>query len=324
MLGNKKILTLLLTKESAEHVEDLNTSLELFIFLLRYTFLLTDTPSEKNFLKRDFPPPGDMSTQNSNGARYLDPKYSRWLSVDPALGEYVPAAGKGNANDAGNLPGMGGIYNSVNGNLYHYAGNNPVKYTDPDGRIGIPYEVQKLIDSNNSGLTYEPEKWNDPGFSYDKKTGTTTIGNPDSIQYRTNCYAYAMNLQENPISGKQFSKRGAGKFALQPGDLCGIKLTNLKVSTIETLVFRDCERIGYTFKESSFEGKVKKSHWKITLVIREDDYHWYRQNKDGTWSHKPGEFPVTNLDDAECLIRDPRNAVSSYQFVKFYEVGPND
>jgi RHS repeat-associated protein len=26
------------------------------------------------------------------GARYLDPKDSRWLSVDPAMGEYVPVA----------------------------------------------------------------------------------------------------------------------------------------------------------------------------------------------------------------------------------------
>ena len=25
------------------------------------------------------------------GARYLDPKYSRWLSGDPALGEYMSA-----------------------------------------------------------------------------------------------------------------------------------------------------------------------------------------------------------------------------------------
>ncbi|TWI78860.1 RHS repeat-associated protein [Treponema putidum] len=25
------------------------------------------------------------------GARYLDPKYSRWLSGDPALGEYIPS-----------------------------------------------------------------------------------------------------------------------------------------------------------------------------------------------------------------------------------------
>jgi hypothetical protein len=29
---------------------------------------------------------------------------------------------------------MGGVYNAVNLRLYHYAGNNPVKYTDPDGK----------------------------------------------------------------------------------------------------------------------------------------------------------------------------------------------
>ena len=33
-----------------------------------------------------------------------------------------------------NLPGMGGVFNTVNLHVYHYAGNNPVKYTDPDGR----------------------------------------------------------------------------------------------------------------------------------------------------------------------------------------------
>ena len=64
------------------------------------------------------------------GARYLDPKISRWISGDPATGEYVPQAGKG----GGGLPGMGGVYNTVNMHAYHYAGNNPVKYTDPDGR----------------------------------------------------------------------------------------------------------------------------------------------------------------------------------------------
>ena len=69
------------------------------------------------------------------GARYLDPRYSRWISTDPALGEYIPGAGKATASEAGSLPGMGGIFNTVNLQLYHYAGNNPVKYTDPDGNF---------------------------------------------------------------------------------------------------------------------------------------------------------------------------------------------
>ena len=71
------------------------------------------------------------------GARYLDPKYSRWLSGDPALSDYIPKAPIDDEAKKHNekLPGMGGVFNVVNLHLYHYAGNNPVKYTDPDGRI---------------------------------------------------------------------------------------------------------------------------------------------------------------------------------------------
>ncbi len=44
------------------------------------------------------------------GARYLDPKYSMWISTDPALGDYIPKApiNEEAKKHNQNLPGMGG------------------------------------------------------------------------------------------------------------------------------------------------------------------------------------------------------------------------
>ena len=88
------------------------------------------------------------------GARYLDPKYSRWLSGDPALGEYM----------SGSSVGAGGIYNTVNFNVYHYGNNNPIKYTDPTGM---------WIDNGDGTYTAEKDDtlWDKYGADWKEKSG---------------------------------------------------------------------------------------------------------------------------------------------------------
>ena len=64
------------------------------------------------------------------GARYYDPRTSVWQSGDPILGKYLPS---GDKEQDQNLPGIGGVYRSININLYRYAGQNPLKIIDPNG-----------------------------------------------------------------------------------------------------------------------------------------------------------------------------------------------
>jgi hypothetical protein len=64
------------------------------------------------------------------------------------MGEYVPSAPISDEarKRNGSLPGMGGVFNYVNLHVYHYAGNNPVKYTDPDGEaLCIPLIIVGAI-----------------------------------------------------------------------------------------------------------------------------------------------------------------------------------
>jgi hypothetical protein len=74
------------------------------------------------------------------------------------VGDYVPEAP---INDEarkrnGNLPGQGGVFNYVNLHVYHYAGNNPVKYIDPNG---LSDEELDLIQKAANYLKSECDKY---------------------------------------------------------------------------------------------------------------------------------------------------------------------
>jgi len=122
------------------------------------------------------------------GARYYDARIGRWISTDPALEEYFPIAPKDKESKKynENLPGMGGIYNVANMDVYHYGKLNPIIYIDPDGRlVGIDdmlgWAAGTLFGTRNdsflSGVAQNfKESWIVVGGMFNTFNGAKTFG----------------------------------------------------------------------------------------------------------------------------------------------------
>ena len=136
-----------------------------------------------------------------------------------------------------------------------------------------------------SNPVYEPERWNTSAVS-------------DS----NNCYSYAMNDPDgHPVPGKP-----------QPGEHAGFGIDQAAVNGDGSGVALAALADGLIPAPPAYPSQ-KDGHYLVALVLDPgQDYHWYRQDNDGHWSHKPGNDSVTNVDASGNLIANPETADRDY------------
>lgn len=135
-------------------------------------------------------------------------------------------------------------------------------------------DIYESVYLDNACLTpaYEPAYWN----SY------------NDILRNNNCYNYGNNKRTDTFA--------------QPGRDSGQMASTMSCSAVTTAAVND----GVAQMPV---GGCSNSETQIALVVAPGtDYHWYRKDSNGYWSHKPGGTPATNLDNSGNVITNPETA----------------
>ena len=140
---------------------------------------------------------------------------------------------------------------------------------------------------------YEPQRWN--------------VKN--NIRDNHNCYAYLLNTIVAKRSGKP-----------QPGYFSGFSSINSTEYNCQDFYKRLKKDIPSLYL-TSFDEKCKKGFYKGFIALdskqEDQDYHFYRQDKDGFWSHKPGRQEATDIDANGKKIINPLKANRRYQYFDY-------
>ena len=161
------------------------------------------------------------------------------------------------------------------------------------------WEFTRLLPTRGFEITYTPDDWATP------------------VEQGCNCYAYAINNQVYPETNYIWFKQ-------QPGEYYDVyNNIDFTESSIFTAVSNDYSSynntysVNYCFQRIGRYDVCPAGTYKVALVIGQNvsgeyDYHWYRQDSDGLWSHKLALSAVSRLDSSYQLIIDPQNAARDY------------
>lgn len=130
-----------------------------------------------------------------------------------------------------------------------------------------------------------------------------------------NCYNYFLNLKsrvayESCKNG--FYKKNKFCKRPQPGYAAGLKEMEREDYNCNTMMYRTLKDNPKMIKINKTQ-KCNKDFYKGALVVAPNrDFHYYRLNDDGIWTHKPGYKPSTQYDASGKLIHDPEKADRNY------------
>jgi len=126
------------------------------------------------------------------------------------------------------------------------------------------------------------------------------------IQATHNCYSYFLDdLRVYPRAGKP----QPGLYAMGAGYNNAVTCESVK-----RRVLADNPMHVITWSLEKAKDKCPKGHYKGFLAVNSwgQDYHFYRQDSDGTWSHKPGGTAVSRTDASRKRIYNPATANRMY------------
>ncbi len=153
-----------------------------------------------------------------------------------------------------------------------------------------------------------------PQSGYEPPYDPMRYNRDSTVRLSHNCYSYGMNVLD-PISAELCKKNGScRRYFHQPGAKHGDR------NALNTAERRSCavvERLQKAdtpaIQKGTFYGKCPKGMSKIALVVDPgEDYHYYRQDADGMWSHKDGSNKVKRYDALKRPIFNPALAARNY------------
>lgn len=140
---------------------------------------------------------------------------------------------------------------------------------------------------------YQPYKWN-----LNKK-----------VKNNHNCYAYVINN----IKESRIGKPQPGYFA----NLNSIKRDDYNCESFYKRLKKDNPSLYLIDFETGCRKGFHKGFIALDKKKEDTDYHFYRQDKNGYWSHKPGRTEVINTDASGKKIKNPALANRNYQYFNY-------